>query len=70
MPYHSRSLAAKVELLRGIRVALRAEENELARCLVQTPGFLLSGIPDEDNWLARTREELDALTKLTTGNNN
>lgn len=45
MPYHSRSLAAKVELLRGIRVALRAEENELARCLVQTPGFLLTSIP-------------------------
>lgn len=45
VPYHSRSLAAKVELLRGIRVALRAEENELARCLVQTPGFLLTSIP-------------------------
>ena len=44
-PYYSDSLSAKVSLLVSIRNALAAEENELARCLIQTPGFYLTSIP-------------------------
>jgi len=44
-PYYSRSLSTKVQLLRSTRHALAAEENELARCLIQTPGFYLTSIP-------------------------
>jgi transposase len=45
VPYQTRSLAAKVELLRAVRTALAQEENEMARCLVQSPGFFLTSIP-------------------------
>ena len=31
--------------MRPLRESLRIEENEMARCLVQTPGFLLTSIP-------------------------
>ena len=44
-PYHSRSLAVKVGLLRSESEALDDEENEMARALVQTPGFYLTSIP-------------------------
>jgi transposase len=43
--YLSRSLAVKVETLRATRKSLWFEENEMARCLVQTPGFWLTTIP-------------------------
>lgn len=43
--YGSRSLALQVGLLRGLQGAMKAEENEMARCLAQTPGFLLTSIP-------------------------
>jgi len=38
-------LKAKVNLLLAVRADLAAEENEMARCLVQTPGALLTSIP-------------------------
>jgi len=44
-PYYGRSLAVKVGLLRSVRDALADEENEMARALVQTPGFYLTSIP-------------------------
>jgi hypothetical protein len=31
--------------MKALRESLRIEENEMARCLVQTPGFLLTSIP-------------------------
>jgi transposase len=43
--YQSGSLATKVRMLRTVRDALASEENEMARCLVQTPGFYLTTIP-------------------------
>lgn len=43
--YESGSLAAKVRMLRTVRESLAMEENEMARCLVQTPGFYLTTIP-------------------------
>ncbi|MFA4975056.1 MAG: transposase [bacterium] len=43
--YQARSLASKVESMRALRKSLWFEENEMARCLVQTPGFWLTTIP-------------------------
>lgn len=43
--YESASLAAKVRMLRAIRESIDMEETEMARCLVQTPGFFLTSIP-------------------------
>jgi transposase len=45
VPYLEKSLATKVRHLKALRESLRTEENEMARCLVQTPGFLLTTIP-------------------------
>jgi transposase len=45
VPYRQRSLTGKVRLLREQCANLACEENEMARCLVQTPGFLLTSIP-------------------------
>jgi len=45
VPYMDKSLSAKVRHMRTMRENLRLEENEMARCLVQTPGFLLTSIP-------------------------
>lgn len=45
VPYMEKSLAAKARHMRMLRECLRLEENEMARCLVQTPGFLLTSIP-------------------------
>jgi len=44
-PYMEKSLATKARHMRALRESLRLEENEMARCLVQTPGFLLTSIP-------------------------
>lgn len=43
--YLEKSLAAKARHMMTLRENLRLEENEMARCLVQTPGFLLTSIP-------------------------
>ncbi|MCK4981559.1 MAG: transposase [Victivallaceae bacterium] len=43
--YYSRSLAAKVKMLKAIQENIYAEENQLARYLIQTPGFYLTSIP-------------------------
>lgn len=43
--YFQKSLGAKVRHLRSLRENIRLEENEMARSLVQTPGFLLTSIP-------------------------
>jgi transposase len=43
--YTSKSLAAKVDFLRTVRQSLAMEETELARGLVQTPGFYLTTVP-------------------------
>ena len=45
VPYKEKSLAAKARHMRTLRESLHIEENEMARCLVQTPGFLLTSIP-------------------------
>ena len=45
VPYHSHSLTVKVNMIRAIRQSLAAEECEMARCLVQTPGFFLTSVP-------------------------
>lgn len=45
VPYTEKSLAAKVRHMVTMRESLRMEENEMARCLVQTPGFLITSIP-------------------------
>lgn len=45
VPYLDKSLAARTRHMRTLRESLRVEENEMARCLVQTPGFLLTSIP-------------------------
>ena len=39
------SLSAKIVLLQAIRAEIASEENEMARCLIQTPGTLLTSIP-------------------------
>jgi transposase len=43
--YREKTLAAKVKHLRCLRENVDVEENEMARCLVQTPGFLITSIP-------------------------
>jgi transposase len=43
--YQSRSLAAKVRMLEMVQESIGMEQNEMARCLVQTPGFFLTTIP-------------------------
>lgn len=45
VPYHSHNLMVNVNLLRAIRQSLAAEECQMARCLIQTPGFFLTSIP-------------------------
>ncbi len=45
IPYHSKSLSTKIAFLRTIRESLAMEENEMARCLVQTPSFFLTSCP-------------------------
>ena len=45
VPYMEKSLATKARHMAALRASLRLEENEMARCLVQTPGFLLTSIP-------------------------
>ncbi len=45
VPYLEKSLATKARHMKALRESLRVEENEMARCLVQTPGFLLTSIP-------------------------
>ena len=45
VPYKDKTLAAKARHMVTLRESLRVEENEMARCLVQTPGFLLTSIP-------------------------
>ncbi len=45
VPYFEKSLATRARHMRALRESLRIEENEMARCLVQTPGFLLTSIP-------------------------
>lgn len=43
--YYSESLAAKVKMFKALQENIYAEENQLARCLIQTPGFYLTSIP-------------------------
>ena len=43
--YESASLAAKVKMIRAVRECIVMQETEMARCLVQTPGFFLTSIP-------------------------
>ncbi len=43
--YYSKSLAVKIEMLRIIAKNIHIEENQIARCLVQTPGFYLTSLP-------------------------
>jgi transposase len=43
--YLGRSLSLKVALFRLVRDSVFSEENEMARYLVQTPGFYLTSIP-------------------------
>lgn len=42
--YREKTLAAKVRHLRCLRENIDIEENEMARCLVQTAGFLITSI--------------------------
>ena len=43
--YTGKSLSTKVRLLRTVRESISTEETEMARFLVQTPGFYLTTIP-------------------------
>ena len=43
--YSSKSLSSKIRLLRTVRESISIEEMEMARFLVQTPGFYLTTIP-------------------------
>ena len=43
--YTSKSLATKIVLFRAIRDSIIMEEMEMARCLVQTPGFYFTSFP-------------------------
>lgn len=43
--YYSGSLAAKVKMFKALQENIYAEENQAARCLIQTPGFYLTSIP-------------------------
>jgi len=45
IPYQSKSLSAKVRMLYSVRETIAMELNQMARCLVQTPGFVLTSIP-------------------------
>lgn len=45
VPYLEKSLAAKARHMNTLHESVRIELNEMARCLVQTPGFLLTSIP-------------------------
>ncbi len=45
IPYQSQSLSTKVRMLRSVREAIAMELNQMARCLVQTPGFVITSIP-------------------------
>jgi transposase len=45
VPYQEKALATMARHLRSLRESLRVEENEMARCLAQSPGFLLTTIP-------------------------
>lgn len=45
IPYTARKLAARIRLLRTTREAIAVQNNEIARCLVQTPGFFATSIP-------------------------
>ncbi len=43
--YMSRTLSVHVNYLRAVRESIAGQHNEMARCLVQTPGFLMTSIP-------------------------
>jgi transposase len=43
--YESQSLSTKVQMLRSVREAIAMELNQMARCLAQTPGFVITSIP-------------------------
>jgi transposase len=43
--YESANLAAKIHMLRAIRESIHMQETEMARALVQTPGFFFTSIP-------------------------
>jgi hypothetical protein len=43
--YYKATLNTKVEYFKAIRKSISQEENEMARLLVQTPGFYLTSIP-------------------------
>jgi transposase len=43
--YHSRELAEQVAALQTTQKNIASNENQIARCLVQSPGFLLTSIP-------------------------
>lgn len=45
VPYESASLATKVRMIRAVRDCVVMQETQMARCLVQTPGFFLTSIP-------------------------
>ena len=45
VPYLQKTLSAKIALLRTIRANIAVEENEMARALARTSGFLLTTIP-------------------------
>jgi len=45
IPYQSQSLRTKVGMLRSVQQAISMELNQMARCLIQTPGFVLTSIP-------------------------
>jgi transposase len=44
VPYRQRTLTRKIGLFRSLETALADEGNEMARCLVQSPGFLLTSV--------------------------
>ncbi|MBT7164244.1 MAG: transposase, partial [Victivallales bacterium] len=45
VPYEMRSLTARVRMLETLQQMAAAELEEMARCLAQTPGFVLTSIP-------------------------
>lgn len=45
IPYESASLATKVQILQSVRAGIAMETNQMARCLAQTPGFVITSIP-------------------------
>jgi len=44
IPYELQSLSTKVGMLHSVREAIAMELNQMARCLVQTPGFVITSI--------------------------